>query len=190
MKAWRKFDIDIYGLSNKKHQFEFSIDDDFFAEVEDSLVDKGKAEVKLTLDKSDTLIVTQFDINGVVQLICDRTGEEFDYSVSTQNKIIFKYGDGFNELTDEIVTIPWDTQKLSVGQYIYEFIGLTIPYKKIHPNCLIEEDDDPTQETMLIYSTSPEGPEEEKETKEGGEENFGEVDPRWEILKNFKQNNN
>ncbi|HEX8545473.1 MAG TPA: DUF177 domain-containing protein [Cytophagaceae bacterium] len=179
MKAWRHFDIDIVRLSNKIHYFDYKIDSAFFNDFEDSFIHKGDLDVKMTLDKSDAHIITEFTINGNVELSCDRSSDLFDYHIESTNKLIFKYGDEFAELTDEIVTIPKDAQKINVAQYIYEFIGLSVPIKKIHPR-FSTEDEDPTEETLLIYSTaSPEAEVEEDQ-----------VDPRWELLKNIKNNNN
>ena len=46
---------------------------------------------------------------------------------------MFKYGDKDEEITDEIMIIHRDTATLELGQYIYEFIALAIPLKKLHP---------------------------------------------------------
>lgn len=179
MKAWRNFDLDIVRLSNKIHYYDYKIESAFFNDFEDSFIHKGELDVKMTLDKSDAHIITEFTIRGIVELACDRTGELFDYNVESSNKLIFKYADEYAELTDEIVTIPKDAQRINVAQYIYEFIGLSVPIKKIHPR-FSSEDEDPAEETLLIYTT---GSPEEKDDED-------QIDPRWELLKNIKNNNN
>lgn len=179
MKAKRDFDIDIYKLSNRKHDYEYEIESSFFENFENSIIQKGKLKVKLSMEKSETFIQSDFHIDGIVELICDRSLEHYDFHIDQKNKLIFKYAEEFNELTDEIVTIPKDLQKLNMAQYIYEFIGLAIPMKKLHPK-FVKEDDQEDAETILIYTTGTKNPEDEKE----------ETDPRWDILNKLKKNNN
>ncbi|HXA02581.1 MAG TPA: DUF177 domain-containing protein [Cytophagaceae bacterium] len=179
MIAKRDFDIDIYKLSNQKHDYEYDIDSSFFEDFENSIIEKGKLKVKLTLEKSETFIQSYFHLSGIVELTCDRSLEQYDFYIDQKNKLIFKYAEEFNEITDEIVTIPKDLQKLNMAQYIYEFIGLAIPMKKLHPK-FVTKDDQEDAETILIYTTGAEKPENEKE----------ETDPRWDILNKLKKNNN
>ncbi len=187
MKGLREFDIEIFKLSNKKHNYSFELNDAFFSNFEDSLVNNGKLTVDVIVDKSDVLIVADFSIKGNITLICDRSLEEFEYPIETVNKIIFKYGEEYAELTDEIISIPQGTQRLNFAQYIYEFIGLTIPMKKLHPKFVttdeilsnVEND----EETLLIYSTESSKDEDDKDEDEN-------IDPRWKILNGLKHNNN
>jgi uncharacterized protein len=184
MKARRLFNIDILQLSIGSHQYEFDIESTFFENFEDSFIEKGKLKAVVTLDKSETLLQADFTINGYVELTCDRSLENFNHPILTQNNLIFKYGSEFSELTDEIITIPRDTPSLNMAQYIYEFIGLAIPIKKLHPKFQTEEEDEEETEGILIYTTIKDG-EEEIEDPENQP-----LDPRWEILNNIKKNLN
>jgi uncharacterized protein len=180
MKAMRDFDIDIFKLSNQKHDYEYVIDSSFFEGFENSIVEKGNLKVRLTLDKSETFIQASFHIVGIAELTCDRSLEKYDFHIDQPSKLIFKYAEEFNEISDEIITIPKDLQQLNMAQYIYEFIGLAIPMKKLHPK-FVTEDDQEDAETILIYTTGTEKP---------GEEEKEEIDPRWDILNKLKKNNN
>jgi uncharacterized protein len=183
MKLSREFDIDIYRLSNRKHDYEYVLESSFFADFDNSIVEMGKLNAKVTLDKSETLILANFLIEGYVELVCDRSLEKFNYPIKLDKKLIFKFADEFSELSDEILTIPKDTQKLNMAQYIFEFIGLAIPMKKLHPR-FITEDEHEDAEAILIYSTK-------KSTESEEEDNSsGDTDPRWNILNNLKKNDN
>jgi uncharacterized metal-binding protein YceD (DUF177 family) len=181
LKDLKQFYIDILNLSNKKHEFEFVGDDSFFVLFEQSLIQKGSFNAKLTIDKSETMMQLFFQIKGVVELICDRTLEPFDYPLELDQKLILKYGEETQELTDEIEIISRDAQRINVAQYIYEFIGLAIPMKKIHPK-LAGETYTESEDGILVYSSQP-GAGLDSITEE--EEN---MDPRWQALK--KLNNN
>jgi uncharacterized metal-binding protein YceD (DUF177 family) len=184
LRDLKAYTIDIIRLSHKKHFYNFKADSSFFENFDQSLIQEGVFEVKLTLDKSETMIQLHFNITGMVQLICDRTLEPFDYPVDLDQRMILKFGEENAELTDEIEIIPRDTQQINVAQYIYEFIGLAIPMKKLHPR-LAGEQYQETDEEILIYSSgaAPDG-----DDSAGGAEDA--VDPRWDILKGLKKSDN
>lgn len=184
MKDIKAYNIDINKLSNKKHTYDFEGGATFFENFEQSLIQEGNFKVQLTLDKSETMIQLYFHITGIVQLICDRTLEPFDYPLDINQKLILKFGEESTALTDEIELIPRDTQQINVAQYIYEFIGLAVPMKKLHPK-LAGQPYQETDEEILIYSseTSPEG-----DNLAGKSEDA--ADPRWDILKKLKKSDN
>ncbi len=183
MKDLRPFDIEIQTLKLKRHEYEYDIEDSFFTHFERSPVEKGKFKVKLTLDKSETMLQLKFHISGVAELACDRTSEFFDYPIDVTNRLILKFGEENEELSDEIEIISRGTHQINVAQYIYEFIGLAVPMKKIHPRLAAEQYEE-TEEGILVYRSAG-----ETDGAEGDDESEGDdVDPRWQILKNLPKN--
>ncbi len=170
------YNINIVGLSNREHQFQFEIGDEFFRKFGTDIVSEGTFHVELLLNKHETFIEVEFKINGAAHLICDRSLEPFDFPINSNNNIVFKYGDAFQEMTDEIVIIPRETATLELGQYIYEFIALGIPLKKLHPRFQDEVNEEDDSEGKIVYSS------ETSEEKKDDEE----IDPRWNILKKLK----
>ncbi|MDF9800313.1 uncharacterized protein OKW21_005576 [Catalinimonas alkaloidigena] len=181
VKNLAHFDIDIYKLANKEYKYQYQIDKSFFDHFENSLVKKGELNVEVTLDKQENLITTFFNIRGTIELECDRSLEKFDYPVEIQEKILYQYGEEEQELTDEIVIITNNTQKINVSQYIYEFIGLSVPMRKIHPK--YAEEDNPLVDGEIIFSSST------QDEKKSDEESNNSVDPRWNALKNLRNLN-
>ena len=172
------YSINIVGLSNKQHHFQYEFGGEFFKKYGSDLVSDGSFEVDLLLDKHETFLEAEFKIKGTAKLICDRSLEPFDYPIESMAKIMFKYGDKDEEITDEIIVIHRDTATLELGQYIYEFISLAIPLKKLHPKFKdAEEDDDDLSTGKIVYSSDPE----ENDGKDGED-----TDPRWNILKKLK----
>jgi uncharacterized metal-binding protein YceD (DUF177 family) len=174
------YSINIVGLSNKQHHFHYEFGNEFFREYGSDLVSEGNFVVELLLDKHETFLEAEFEIKGAARLICDRSLEPFDFPIKDTRKIVFKYGDKDEEITDEIMIIHRDTATLEVGQYIYEFIALSIPLKKIHPKFKDEadEDEEDLSPGKIVYSSETD----EDENKNGDDE----VDPRWNILKKLK----
>jgi uncharacterized protein len=173
MKA---FSVNIIGLSNKVHPFEYDFGDEFFKAYGSDLVSSGSFHADVALNKHETFIEADFHITGKVNLVCDRSLEPFDFPIDEKHRIVFKFGDHDEEITEEIMMIHRDTATLELGQYIYEFISLAVPLKRLHPRFQDEaDDDDDGAEGKIIYSSGTGSPEPEEET-----------DPRWEKLKKLK----
>lgn len=181
MKELSKYNIDIYGLEDKLHVYEMESGDAFFEEMEQDLISHGSFKTRVELNKSSTMLQLQFHITGRVELECDRSLELFEEPVEADERIILKYGDHNEELTNEIEIIGRNTNRINVAKYIFEFIALSLPVKKIHPDFRGEEDEeeDDEEESVLVYSS---------EAGKSGEESADEEpsDPRWEALKKLK----
>ncbi|GAB4037856.1 YceD family protein [Spirosoma gilvum] len=181
MNALRAYDIHIVGLDNKRHEYDFTSDDAFFAALDQDLIEKGNVHTHLLLDKSETMIRLDFQIKGTVEQVCDRCLDEYDEPVDTQHTMLLKFGDHNEELTDEIELIERATATINVARYIFEFISLSLPMKRLHPRFRNEEDsDDDEQNGKVIYRT-------DAETKDV-EEQQPEIDPRWAALRKLNDN--
>jgi uncharacterized metal-binding protein YceD (DUF177 family) len=170
------FKINIIGLSHSQHQFEYHIGEDFFRHYGDRTVSEGELDVVVTLDKRETMIETRFEIKGTVKLICDRSLDPFQYPLKINKHVIFKFGDKDEELSDEIIMIHRDSDSIELGQYIFEFITLAVPMKKLHPRYEGELDLDDESEGKIIYTSGDDSPGDDDEN----------IDPRWEQLKKLK----
>lgn len=176
MSEVREFDIEVFRLSNGKHDYEYELKDEFFQLFPNSIVNQGNLKAKVQLEKNERLIEARFFIEGTVLLVCDRSLEEYDEPISFKEKLTFKYGEEWKELSEEIIQIPFDIQKLNLAQYLFEFIGLQVPMKKLHPKFRKEKDEG---ETKLIY----------KSDLLEDEDTFT-TDPRWDALKKIKKDLN
>jgi uncharacterized protein len=166
------FSVNIIGLGYKAHSFDFQFGDEFFAKYGQELISGGNFTSQVILEKHETFIEAEFKINGQARLICDRSLDPFDFPVAIDKKMVFKYGDEEKELSDEIFLITHETASIDLGQFMYEFIALEIPMRKIHPR--FQEEEEEGTEGKIVYSSS---------TEKKDEEN---IDPRWEQLKKLK----
>lgn len=170
------FKVNIIGLSQKAHRFEYAFGDDFFALYGKDLLAGGQFEAVVTLDKRETLIEAGFNIRGNARLVCDRSLDTFDEPMDIQRRILFKYGEEEKELSEEIVLITREQATLDVGQYLYELITVNLPMKRLHPRYRSEKESD--QDVKLVYSSQP-------DVDHKGEKEEP-IDPRWEKLKKLK----
>ncbi|MGB3179824.1 MAG: DUF177 domain-containing protein [Cyclobacteriaceae bacterium] len=179
----RYYDIDIYKLTDGTHTFQFELNKQFFDTFSYGLFDKGSGTVDVTLEKSDTVIAATYRLNGSVELTCDRSLEPFDHTFTVENRMLYKFGEEEQELDDDITIITHNTQAINVAQPIYDYIGLTIPIKKLHPDLREAEDDSEEEDAgTLVYTSAEEGSEDTDQ--DTGDES---TDPRWEALKNLKR---
>ena len=176
MTASKEYIIQLAGLSEKEHLFEFNIDDTFFKNFEYSEIEKGKLKVKLNLLNQGTMMVLNFTISGTVREHCDRCAEEFDLPIEGKNQLIIKVGlkEAADETNDDIINIEGNEQKIDLSQFIYEYITLALPSKRAHP--LKSDCNKEVLKKLNIHSI-----EEKTETKEPS-------DPRWKELMNIKLN--
>ncbi len=180
MNPLREYDINIVGLENKRYEYDFESGDAFFAALEQELIRKGYVQTRVVLDKSETMIRLDFHIVGTVEQICDRSLDEYDEPIDTQQMMLLKFGDHNEELSDEIELIERNTATINVARYIFEFISLSLPMKRLHPRFRDEDDQDDESEVKLIYSSGPAADNESDDQTE--------MDPRWAALR--KLNNN
>ncbi len=181
MKELRAYTLDIYKLENKRHEYEFVGDDAFFAVLEQDLIRKGRFVAQVTLDKSETMLQLTFRIAGSYELICDRTLEPFEEPFETTQKLILKFGDTAEVLSDEIELIPWSTTSIHLAPYLFDYIALTIPMKKLHPRLRTQATNDEDESDLLVYTSKGAPEADEEETKP-------DVDPRWAALQKLKNN--
>jgi len=165
-KLLRKFDIKIQSLSNNEHKFRFEFNQDlfdFFSQENEIINTNGICEVSLI--KSDLMLDVKFSIDGQTDLICDRTLKKFTYSLNSNKKILFKFGEEDQELSEEMVVIDRNKSKINMGKFIYEFFILELPVKRLHPSVKNEDNID-----NFVFTT--------KKTKD--------TDPRLDPLNKLK----
>ena len=170
------YDLNLAKLALKTHQFEFELGPDFFALFDQPLVEQGSLRADVELVKTERLLTLNFHITGTVRLACDRSLDEFDQPLDIREQLLVRFGDENKELDDNVLQIVPETQALPLAQHLYDYVGLALPMKKLHPRFQNEEDDNPDAPTKLIFSTRPahEAPDDDEP-----------ADPRWAALRNL-----
>ena len=180
MKSLQEYRIPFTGLKVGKHQFDFEIDGRFFDEFEYSLVKNGKLKVEMELDKQETMLILHFNIAGEIFSNCDFCLSDFPTNVCVSERQIVKFSEDENleDDTDEIIVLGRNEHEINVSQLIYEYINLAVP---LFNRC---EDVGNTQycDKEVIEKLKALSPNNE-------EQENNDADPRWEALKNIKNDN-
>lgn len=176
MNKMSKYRIPVASLKDGTHEFEFTLNGEFFGSYDGSIIRQGNLDVLVTVKKKNQLLEMDFTLEGEVEVDCDRCGDALILSVASLNELIVKLGESEAEKSDDIVRLSAHQHELDVAQYLYEFASLTIPMRKVH------DDMEPGQSacnkqsleklTKLTHQNEPE----EK------------TDPRWDGLKNINLN--
>ncbi len=171
-----KIIVGFSGLKNKEHDFFFNIGDDFFEYYHELGIQKGDLKLDLHLDKKETALYFTLNINGIVHLQCDRCLDFFKYQLDFDKLLYIKRSESVQEIVEEsedVLLLPMEAYEIDLTQYVYEFIMLELPIKKVH-EMGVEDDNKCNHDMMQIYENQS-----SKQTE-------NEIDPRWEALKQLK----
>lgn len=138
MRHNREFEIAWQGLKPGEHIFEYEVSDSFLHEHGEEGTDFKdlRAMVRLKFDKKASFFMLHFDIGGQVTVPCDRCGDDFPLNLWDEFDLIIKLaGEDAEEISDEadVVFIPRSETVLDIGKWVYEFVMLSIPLQRIHP---------------------------------------------------------
>lgn len=129
--------------------------------------------INFEFTRNDHFIRVNFSTDVVVELICDRSLEQFDYVVQKEYEVLFK-AEPTEEQADEYGAVrnyDYVANTVDLEEDVRDTIMLSLPIKKLHPRFL-DEHGQPKEFIKEQFGASD-------------DEDF--VDPRWEALKKLKK---
>ena len=174
----KQYTVPFSGLKLGKHHFTFEVDKAFFDEFEYSLVKSGELHVELDLDKQETMMILDFKIKGSVNLTCDRCLGEYPQQMLAEDRLIAKFSEDkeLEDDTEEVVVLTKNDVEIDLSGFIYEMITLAVPYINVCEN----SGGLATCDEEMIAKL--------KELSVNEEDGTEKTDPRWEALRNIKNN--
>jgi uncharacterized protein len=169
------FFIPVSGLKEGHYLYDFEIGNQFFENFEESEIKEGNLSASIDLEKRSSHFDLIVKIRGEVKICCDRCLEMFLHPIACENRLLVKFGEKWDENDPDIVIIPADEHELNIKQYLYEFIFLALPIKRIHPE---DENGKSSCDPEMIKVLKHHIINEEKTN-----------DPRWDELKKLLNNN-
>lgn len=136
MNSRRAYEIAFVGLKPGIHEYRYEIDDKFFAQYGEQDFTSCLANVKLLLDKNNGFLMLKFDVDGTADAMCDRCGNTLSVRLWDEFNIVVKMVDEPEKMNEQeedpdVYYISKTESHLFVGDWIYEFINLSIPSQKI-----------------------------------------------------------
>ena len=178
LKVGNQYIIHFKGLRDGKHDFDFQITNEFFEENSTLDIKSGDLSIKVLLAKHASFLDLHVDMEGEVNIQCDRCLENFDYPIHYQSQLFVKFKDEPDEPDENVIFLHPNDDKLDLNQYFFDCIGLSIPIQKFHPED--EHGNYTCNDEMLAIL-------DEHESKSGTED--AGVDPRWSKLQNLLNDN-
>ncbi|MEY4595404.1 MAG: hypothetical protein RIQ47_1814 [Bacteroidota bacterium] len=171
----RDYVVEFGALPLGEHEFEFEVDDTFFQQFENSILQHGKIDVLVVLEKKSNMLLLDFTLQGEVTVTCDRCLDNMTLEMEGYTELIVKLGDHSEEEAEDVIMIPATEHQLDLAQYIYECISVMVPMRNVHPD---DDEGNSTCNPEIIREIE----------KHQHSEAPGEIDPRWEMLKKINLN--
>jgi uncharacterized metal-binding protein YceD (DUF177 family) len=167
---------------------EYFLDNQFFTNIDNEDVQKGKVNVQLTVTKVANIFNLSFKLNGMAIVPCDRCLDDMDYPIDTTERLIVKFGKDYSEESDEIVIIPESEGILNLAWFLYEFVVLALPIKHVHApgKCNKQMSAKLKQHTAKSADDSDSQDMEDDDMIATDNEMENISDPRWNALQDFE----
>lgn len=142
MNYHREFEIAWQGLKTGIHTFKYEVDNKVLQNLgyDHSDFENLQATVELKFEKENNFFLLQFEIQGGADVACDRCGDAFPLKLWDEYKLLIKLTDSeekaaeSNEEEADVVFIPRSETVIDISEWIYEFIMLSFPIQRIHPD--------------------------------------------------------
>lgn len=171
MNVLSDFIIPLIGLKLGDHSYDFKVDGTFFKEFDNTELEDGKLQLDLTLTKRSNLMELKFQVNGIVNSLCDKCGGDLDLPLDYQDMRIIKFShEDFNN-TDDVLILGNDEHEIDISHMVYETIALALPTRRVHDKEINGQVCD--EDALLRVEEYLEQNEEE------------DVDTRWSALKDL-----
>ena len=173
MCAEEQFKIDLTALKAEETPLEYTIDDHFFAAIDNALVKGGSLHVSGSIRKATGFYELTLHTTGTVKVHCDRCLDMMDQPIEANVMATAKIGKRNEADDDDTIWLDERNPLLDTAWPIYESIALAVPIQHVHQpgdcNVLMSE-----KLKQLSAARSSDA-----DAKQA-------IDPRWEALARLK----
>lgn len=189
-----KFDtykIDLKGMSSDECDYAFVVDNQFFVDIDEPEIQKGKVHVALHVKKLAGAFEMDFRTEGFVYVTCDRCLDEMEQSIVSTDKLFVKFGAEYAEEGENLIVIPEEKGVINIAWFIYEFVVLAIPMKHVHAPGKCNKAMNSQLNKYMCISPEEKSDEDmmEENDMQGVRDVETQIDPRWNELKKILDNN-
>jgi uncharacterized metal-binding protein YceD (DUF177 family) len=192
MSKFELYNIVLKDIVTETRVLEFDLDNAFFKKIDSPEIQTGNVKAKVSVQKKTATYELKFEIDGLVNIPCDRCLDNMEQPIHYKEKLLVKFGEQFSE-EDEIVIVPESDGGINIAWFLYEFIVLNIPMKHVHAtgecnktmvgklkkHIIRQKDDlDDDDNTALEFDDD-----------DDFSLNDTQTDPRWDGLQNITENN-
>ena len=133
MGKFSQYKVQLASLNDGHYEQDFECGSEFFKNMENPDIIASDVHVHLDLEKKNDSYDCTFTCKGLMQVPCDRCLDPIDIDVDTTYRITVKYGEDYNDETDDLLIIPQSDTYINVAYMLYDTLVLTIPLRHVHP---------------------------------------------------------
>jgi uncharacterized metal-binding protein YceD (DUF177 family) len=127
------YSIPLNGLKDGGYSYDFEVSSDFFDRFDSSEIGECRINMVVELKKVASHFNVMIRMKGEVLVTCDRCLVEFYHPVDSENQVVVKIGQEFDDSDPELLIIPAGQHEIDLSQMIYDFAHLSLPLKRVHP---------------------------------------------------------
>lgn len=132
MGKYSQYKVELASLPDGHFEQDFDCSTEFFRNMEVPEVISADVKAHLDLEKKNEAYDCTFHCKGMLQIPCDRCLDPMDHEVDTLYHITVRYGDDYNDESDDLLIIPQSSRVLNVAYMLKDTILLTIPLRHVH----------------------------------------------------------
>ncbi|WOX79166.1 hypothetical protein [Candidatus Shikimatogenerans bostrichidophilus] len=128
--------INSYNISllSNNEKILFNINNKFFKKFNYNKEKFLNPKIKLLFEKinNNNYFIFKFYFLGKITLICDISNNKFLFKIKKKKILNIFFGKKKVE-SDNYLIIPLNSRNINISKYIYEYILLMLPFKRIDP---------------------------------------------------------
>jgi len=177
MGGMKDFSIPFTSLKDGRHDFKFRVTSSFFEVFPNSEIEKGNIHIDVELIKNSHMLTLNLFFKGEANQLCDRCGNDYLQPLVGNKQLIVQLNSDKFEDEDDLISLPESAHALNLSQYLYEYIILFLPARKV---CLGRTGESNHCDVKMIEKLN------QLKSGSDSEELEKPNDPRWDFLKNLK----
>lgn len=118
--------MDLGALSAGRHEFEYKLDDAFFAALDQNVVLGGEVNAKVSIAAHEDTFKLHLALEGEVSVTCDRCLDPVKEEVEAEDDLLIKLA-AHDDEDDDCVYIDMTHPIFDLGWLLYEEISVSLP---------------------------------------------------------------
>ena len=150
--AHKDFTVQFGSLKEGFHDFKYQLTDEFFALIEQDLIQKGEVSVLLNLERFERHMSCTFTLSGWVKKNCDVCLSNLRYPVECTHNLHVKITDKQIEEEPDLISIDSNAYELDLTNHLFDYVVLSLPMKLECKDAINREECDEKVLEMLANS--------------------------------------
>lgn len=137
VKQMSKLIIPVKSTIRGFQSFNFEVDKSFLDEFGNDFIQDVACSVCVNVEKKGEWIELVCSVKGKVIVECDRCLDPLSIDVDKEQLLIVRFDkvpETIKEDDDNVLILSDDQSELDLGQTVYDFICLSLPFVKVHPD--------------------------------------------------------